>query len=67
MPTYQDPEMSYRRGYHDGAWELFQSIRHLLPAADRERALAWIQQDIRHWRVDEIVTPGHAEARRAGR
>jgi hypothetical protein len=53
MPSFQDLEMSYRRGYHDGAWELFQSIRHLLSMTERERTLAWIQQDIRHWRVDD--------------
>jgi hypothetical protein len=55
MTSFQDPEMSYRRGCHDGALELFQAIQHLLPASERERLRASIQREIGSWRIDDPV------------
>ena len=55
MNRFDDPEMSYRRGYEHGAWDLFKTIEHLLPASARQDAKNWIQHDIRNWRADNLA------------
>ena len=55
MNRFSDPEMSYRRGYEHGAWEIFNAIEHLLPASAREDARTWIRQEVRHWRAENIA------------
>ena len=39
-----DPEMSYRRGYQDGAFEMLRAV-----------ARGWIEQDINGWRLKAIL------------
>ena len=55
MSAFLDPEMSYRRGYEHGAWELFHAIEDHLPPSIREEAKTWIQRDIRTWRVANLT------------
>ena len=46
-----DPEMSYRRGYHHGAQQVFDAIKHCLPAHQRSIVHTWIVEDVCKWRV----------------
>ena len=46
-----DPEMSYRRGYHQGAQQVLDAIKHCLPAQQGSIVQAWIAQDLCKWRV----------------
>jgi hypothetical protein len=46
-----DPEMSYRRGYHQGAQQVFAAIKHCLPVQQRSIVHAWIAEDVCKWRV----------------
>jgi hypothetical protein len=46
-----DPEMSYRRGYHHGAQQVFDAIKHCLPAHQRSIVHTWIAEDVCKWRV----------------
>jgi hypothetical protein len=41
-----DPEMSYRRGYHQSALRLFDAIKHCLPVGQRSIVHAWIAEDV---------------------
>src|SRR5260370_39671916 len=62
-----EPEMSFRRGYQQGAIEVFYAIERFLDPATREVLQAWIEKDVfmwrgkgrvRHppyWRVENIV------------
>jgi hypothetical protein len=45
-----DPEMSYRRGYQDGAVETFRAVERFVDLATREVVRAWIEQDVNGWR-----------------
>ena len=52
-----DPEMSYRRGYHQGAQQAFDAIKHLLPVPQKLIVNAWITEDV--WGAARIIeTPG---------
>ena len=46
-----DPEMSYRRGYHQGAQQVLDAIKHCLPVQQRSIVHAWIAADACKWRV----------------
>ena len=46
-----EPEMSFRRGYQQGAIELFYAIERFLDPATREVVRAWIEKDVYIWRV----------------
>ena len=46
-----DPEMSYRRGYHQGAQQVLDAIKHFLPVRQSSIVDAWIAEDVCKWRV----------------
>ena len=46
-----DPEMSYRRGYHQGAQQVLDAIKHCLHVQQRSIVHAWIAEDLLKWRV----------------
>jgi len=52
-----DPEMSYRRGYQDGALETLRAVARFLDPAIRKDVQAWIDQDINGWRLKAML--GH--------
>ena len=49
-----DPEMSYRRGYHQGAQQVFDAIKHCLPVRQSSIVQAWIAEDLCKWRVANL-------------
>ena len=59
MPAFgmDDPEMSYRRGYQDGAVETFRAIERFLDVPTREVVRAWVEQDVNGWRLKAML--GH--------
>jgi len=50
-----DAEMSYRRGYQDGAVETFRAVERFLDHATREVVRAWIEQDVNGWRLKAML------------
>jgi hypothetical protein len=50
-----DPEMSYRRGYQDGALELLCAVERFLDPATQKAIRAWIEQDINGWRLRAML------------
>jgi hypothetical protein len=58
---HDEPEMSFRRGYQQGAIELFYAIERHLDPATREVVRAWIE-DVYIWRVKAML--GHPPNRR---
>ena len=50
-----DPEMSYRRGYQDGALEMLGAVERLLDQATRQVVRSWIEQDINGWRLKAML------------
>ena len=52
-----DPEMSYRRGYQDGALETLHAVERFLDPAIRKVVQGWIEQDINGWRLKAML--GH--------
>ena len=46
-----DSEMSYRRGYHQGAQQVLDAIKHCLPMRQRSIVHTWIVEDVCKWRV----------------
>src|SRR5260370_32967069 len=58
-----DPEMSYRRGYQDGAGETFRAVERSLDLATREAVRAWIEQEVNRWRLTGVF--GHPPTWRA--
>jgi hypothetical protein len=52
-----EPEMSFQRGYQQGAIELFYAIERFLDPATREVVRAWIEKDVYIWRVKAML--GH--------
>jgi hypothetical protein len=44
-----EPEMSFRRGYQQGAIELFYAIERFLDPATREVVRPWIEKDVYIW------------------
>jgi hypothetical protein len=51
-----EPEMSFRRGYQQGAIEVFHAIERFLDPATREILQAWIEKDVFMWRVKAMLT-----------
>jgi len=52
-----EPEMSFRRGYQQGAIEAFYAIERFLDPATREVLQAWIEKDVFMWRAKAML--GH--------
>jgi len=50
-----EPEMSFRRGYQQGAIELFYAIERFLDPATREVVRAWIEKEVYIWRVKAML------------
>jgi hypothetical protein len=50
-----DSEMSYRRGYQEGATETFRAVERFLNPATREALRAWIEEDVYGWRVKAML------------
>lgn len=46
-----DPEMAYRRGYQDGAFEIFRAVERFLDPPTRNVVRNWIEKDIDGWRL----------------
>jgi hypothetical protein len=59
MPLIEkdDVDMSYRRGYENGAVETFHAVEKFLNPAMQEAVRAWIKQDVHGWRRE--ATLGH--------
>src|SRR4051794_6926160 len=56
MSSFDDPEMSYRRGYEHGASQLFEEIAHLLPEAVARDIKGWIFHEIHtKWRLPNLT------------
>jgi hypothetical protein len=51
---YDDPEMSYRRGYYQGAWATFQAVQHVLPSPASAAIRAWIERRVFAWRLENM-------------
>ncbi len=49
-----DPEMSYRRGYQDGAFEMLRAVERLLDPATRQVVHTWIEMDVDGWRLAAV-------------
>jgi hypothetical protein len=50
-----DPEMSYRRGYQDGALETLRAVDRFLDPAMQQVVRSWIEQDINGWRLKAML------------
>ena len=50
-----EPEMSFRRGYQQGAIEVFHAIERFLDPATREVVQAWIEKDVFMWQVKAML------------
>jgi hypothetical protein len=59
---FDDPEMSYRRGYHQGAWAVFDLVDEYLPSSISAAVRAWIERDLHKWRLNST----RGESRRGG-
>ncbi|HUZ32804.1 MAG TPA: hypothetical protein VMV19_11990 [Xanthobacteraceae bacterium] len=49
-----DPEMSYRRGFAQGAFAIFETIEHLLPVRERSIMYAWLSGEVAKWRKEAM-------------
>jgi hypothetical protein len=54
MKEMLDPEMSYRRGFQQGASELFDAIKPALQPAQAALINEWINNDLLKWRLAAI-------------
>ena len=52
-----EPEMSFRRGYQQGAIDIFLAIERCLDPITREVLQAWIEKDVSMWRAKAML--GH--------
>jgi len=52
-----EPEMSFRRGYQQGAIDVFLAIERCLDPTTREVLQAWIEKDVSMWRAKAML--GH--------
>jgi hypothetical protein len=50
-----DEQMSFRRGYQQGAIDVFYAIERFLDPASREVLKAWIEKDVSIWRVKAML------------
>ena len=51
-----EPEMSFRRGYQQGAIDVFYAIERFLDPATREVLRAWIEKDVYIWRMEALLS-----------
>jgi hypothetical protein len=51
----EEAEMSFRRGYQQGAIDVFYAIERLLDPTTREVLKAWIEKDVSIWRVKAML------------
>jgi hypothetical protein len=51
-----EPEMSFRRGYEQGAIDVFCAIERFLDPATREVLRAWIEKDVSIWRAKAMLS-----------
>ena len=51
-----EPEMSFRRGYQQGAIDVFYAIERFLDPASREVLKAWIEKDVFIWRAKAMLS-----------
>jgi len=49
-----DPEMSFRRGFEQGAFAVFETIEYLLSVQERSVLYGWLRHDVAKWRKDAI-------------
>src|SRR5674476_1603941 len=49
-----DPEISYRRGYEQGAQQVFDAIKHCLPVRQSSIVQAWLVEDLHKWRLANL-------------
>ena len=47
-----DPEMSFRRGFQQGAYTLFAAIEEILPERERALVRGWVNDDLIKWRIE---------------
>src|SRR5262249_4935456 len=52
----EEPEMSFRHGYQQGAIEVFCAIERFLDPATREVLRAWIEKDVFMWRIKAMLS-----------
>src|SRR5262245_28086619 len=50
-----EPEMPFRRGYQQGAIDLFLAIERCLDPTTREVLQAWIEKDVSIWRAKAML------------
>ena len=50
-----EPEMSFRRGYQQGAIDIFLAIERCLDPTTREVLQAWIEKDVFMWRAKAML------------
>lgn len=50
-PEFEDAEQSYRRGYVQGAWAMFEATRALLPEEYSQLLFAWLGGPLADWRL----------------
>jgi len=63
-----EPETSFRRGYQQGAIDIFLAIERCLDPTTREVLQAWIEKDVSMWRAKAMLShPPIAGPRSAGR
>jgi hypothetical protein len=51
-----ESEMSFRRGYEQGAIDVFCAIERFLDPATREVLRAWIEKDLSIWRAKAMLS-----------
>jgi hypothetical protein len=52
----EEPEVSFRHGYQQGAIEVFCAIERCLDPATREVLQAWIEKDVSMWRAKAMLS-----------
>jgi hypothetical protein len=57
-----DPEMSYRRGYEQGAFAIFETIEHALPVRERSIMYGWLRGEVAKWRKEAMRGTAGREA-----
>ena len=51
-PEFENAELSYRRGYQQGAHDVLQLVRDGLYPEEIRR---WVDVDVRRWRIEGMV------------
>ena len=50
-----EPEISFRRGYQQGAIDVFYAIERFLDPATRDALETWIEKDVSLWRLKAML------------